>query len=159
MCIRDRYNPYVNSGKTKASGFDFDASTRFPIKNVGDMRIKLEGTYNLNYQTYSVADGKYNANINGNYDGGSRLILKLRPSLKAGAWDHGMTVHYASGFSNNSDSSPTYCVTQKVTAENMAACERVQPPTTVDYNLTYTCLLYTSPSPRDATLSRMPSSA
>ena len=30
------------------------------------------------------------------------------------------------------------------------------------YNLdagTYTCLLYTSPSPRDATLSRMPSSA
>ena len=25
--------------------------------------------------------------------------------------------------------------------------------------LTYTCLLYTSPSPRDATLSRMPSSA
>ena len=26
-------------------------------------------------------------------------------------------------------------------------------------NSTYTCLLYTSPSPRDATLSRMPSSA
>ena len=26
-------------------------------------------------------------------------------------------------------------------------------------NLQYTCLLYTSPSPRDATLSRMPSSA
>ena len=26
-------------------------------------------------------------------------------------------------------------------------------------NVTYTCLLYTSPSPRDATLSRMPSSA
>ena len=25
--------------------------------------------------------------------------------------------------------------------------------------ITYTCLLYTSPSPRDATLSRMPSSA
>ena len=28
-----------------------------------------------------------------------------------------------------------------------------------DDQLTYTCLLYTSPSPRDATLSRMPSSA
>mgnify|MGYP003310406498 CR=1 FL=1 len=27
------------------------------------------------------------------------------------------------------------------------------------YNDKYTCLLYTSPSPRDATLSRMPSSA
>jgi iron complex outermembrane receptor protein len=132
------YNPYVNTGKTKASGFDFDATTRFPIKNVGDLKIKLEGTYNLNYQIYSVADGKYNPNINGNYDGGSRLIVKLRPSLKAGAWDHGMTVHYASGFSNNSDSSPTYCVTQKVAAENLAACERVQPPTTLDYNLAYT---------------------
>ena len=27
------------------------------------------------------------------------------------------------------------------------------------FNVTVTCLLYTSPSPRDATLSRMPSSA
>ena len=30
---------------------------------------------------------------------------------------------------------------------------------TIDYPINYTCLLYTSPSPRDATLSRMPSSA
>ena len=30
---------------------------------------------------------------------------------------------------------------------------------TTMYGRTYTCLLYTSPSPRDATLSRMPSSA
>ena len=29
----------------------------------------------------------------------------------------------------------------------------------LDKGLAYTCLLYTSPSPRDATLSRMPSSA
>ena len=29
----------------------------------------------------------------------------------------------------------------------------------VAYQLLYPCLLYTSPSPRDATLSRMPSSA
>ena len=28
-----------------------------------------------------------------------------------------------------------------------------------DFTVTYVCLLYTSPSPRDATLSRMPSSA
>ena len=32
-------------------------------------------------------------------------------------------------------------------------------PLTGSYNWDYTCLLYTSPSPRDATLSRMPSSA
>ena len=29
----------------------------------------------------------------------------------------------------------------------------------MSYVMEYTCLLYTSPSPRDATLSRMPSSA
>ena len=29
----------------------------------------------------------------------------------------------------------------------------------VRFEMTYACLLYTSPSPRDATLSRMPSSA
>ena len=29
----------------------------------------------------------------------------------------------------------------------------------LSYGLDYSCLLYTSPSPRDATLSRMPSSA
>jgi iron complex outermembrane receptor protein len=130
------YNPYVNSGKTKASGFDFDASTRFALP-AGDLRIKLEGTYNLNYQIYSVADGKYNPNINGNYDGGSRLILKLRPSLKTGPVDQGLTVNFASGYSNNNDSSPTYCVTQKVAAEYMDACERVKSNTTVDYNLAY----------------------
>ena len=30
---------------------------------------------------------------------------------------------------------------------------------TANYTLTYACLLYTSPSPRDGLLSRMPSSA
>ena len=29
----------------------------------------------------------------------------------------------------------------------------------INIDISYTCLLYTSPSPRDATLSRMPSSA
>ena len=32
-------------------------------------------------------------------------------------------------------------------------------PATVDFGAGVSCLLYTSPSPRDATLSRMPSSA
>ena len=132
------YNPYVNTGKSKVSGFDFDATTRFPIKNVGDMKIKLEGAYLLNYQTYSEADGKYNPNTAGNYDGGSRLFLKLRPSLKVGAYDHGMTVNFASGYSNNNDASPTYCVTQKVAAEYMDACGRAGSNTTIDYNLAYT---------------------
>ena len=37
--------------------------------------------------------------------------------------------------------------------------EKLGFPTKKDEAWKYTCLLYTSPSPRDATLSRMPSSA
>lgn len=131
------YNPYVNTGKTKVSGLDFDAATRFNLKEYGDLRLRLEGNYTLNYQSYSQADGKYADNIAGNYDFGSRLRMKGRAAWKNGDWDNGVTVNYLSGYSNNSDSSPTYCVTQKVAPENMAACERVTPRRTMDYNLAY----------------------
>ena len=54
-----------------------------------------------------------------------------------------------------------------VSADNATYCRGVQPiniePVDCDSNdvepLTYACLLYTSPSPRDGLLSRMPSSA
>lgn len=48
-----------------------------------------------------------------------------------------MTLNYASGFSNDNQTSSTYCVTNKVSAENMATCSRVGSNTTVDYNLSY----------------------
>ena len=131
------YNPYVNSGKTRASGFDFDASGRFNTA-IGQVRLKLEGTYLWKYQEFSVTDNAYDSNMAGTYDLGSRMKAKLRGNVKAGAFDHGMTVNYASGYSNNSLSSPTYCVTNKVAADDMAACERVGSNTTVDYNLSYT---------------------
>jgi iron complex outermembrane receptor protein len=47
-------------------------------------------------------------------------------------------MNYASGYSNNSLSSPTYCATNKVAAENLATCEHVGSNTTFDYSLTYT---------------------
>jgi iron complex outermembrane receptor protein len=131
------YNPYVNSGKTRASGFDFDASGRFNTA-IGQVRLKLEGTYLWKYQEFSVTDNAYDSNMAGTYDMGSRMKAKLRGNVKAGAFDHGMTVNYASGYSNNSLSSPTYCVTNKVAAEDMATCEGVGSNTTVDYNLSYT---------------------
>jgi len=130
------YNPYVNSGKTRASGFDFDASGRFNTP-VGQARLKLEGTYLWKYQEFSVADNAYDTNMAGTYDMGSRLKTKLRGSLKAGSFDHGMTINYASGYSNNSLGSPTYCVTNNVSAANMATCGHVGSNTTVDYNLSY----------------------
>lgn len=130
------YNPYVNSGKTRASGFDFDASGRFNTP-LGQARLKLEGTYMLKYQEFSVTTNAYGNNMAGNYDMGSRLRTKLRGSLKAGNFDHGMTLNYKSGFSNNNETSPNYCATNSVSAANLATCGHVGSNTTVDYNLAY----------------------
>ncbi|MBV6322884.1 TonB-dependent receptor plug domain-containing protein [Duganella violaceipulchra] len=131
------YNPYVNSGKTKASGVDFDIAGRVKIPNVGDLRLKLEGNYALNYQVFAVADNAYGINSAGNYDAKARLNTKLRASLKVGAFDHGTTVNYSGGYGLNSDDSLNYCATSGVSAANMPACERVRSLTTVDYNLAY----------------------
>lgn len=131
------YNPYVNSGKTRASGFDFDASGRFNTA-IGQVRLKLEGTYLWKYQEFSLTDNAYDTNIAGTYDMGSRMKAKMRANIKTGSFDNGMTINYASGYSNNSPTSPTYCVTNKVAAEYMATCEKVNSNTTVDYNLAYT---------------------
>ena len=130
------YNPYVNSGKTRASGFDFDAGGRFNTA-IGQVRLKVEGTYLWKYQEFSVTDNAYDTNMAGTYDLGSRMKAKARATLKNGNFDHGVTVNYESGYSNDSLSSPTYCVTNKVAAENMPACSRVGSNTTVDYNLAY----------------------
>ena len=45
------------------------------------------------------------------------------------------------------------------TLEWLEEKKRTDPTAPIDYLEVHVCLLYTSPSPRDATLSRMPSSA
>lgn len=131
------YNPYVNTGKTRASGLDFDVTSRFKIANVGDLRLNLEGNYEMNYQTYSVADKAWDKNLVGTYDRGGQLGAKVTADLKTGNWNNAIVVNYGSGYSANSISSPTYCVTQKVAPENMATCERIDASTFVNYSLTY----------------------
>jgi iron complex outermembrane receptor protein len=137
------YNPYVNSGKTRASGFDFDASGRFNTA-AGQVRLKLEATYLWKYQQFSQTDNAYDTNMAGTYDLGGRLNTKLRGSLKTGAFDHGMTINYTSGYSNNSLSSPTYCATNNVAAAYVDTCGHVGSNTTVDYNLTYSAIKNTT---------------
>ncbi|GAB2854933.1 TonB-dependent receptor [Pseudoduganella ginsengisoli] len=138
------YNPYVNSGKTRAKGFDFEASTRQKLGALGDLTLKLDGVYNWNFQSFNVGDNTYGPNQYGTYDSflnmgvGGRLNANVMAVLKTGVMTNGVTVHYAGNYSNNSEDSPTYCVTQKVAAENMAACETVKPPVTMDYNFSYT---------------------
>ena len=130
------YNPYVNSGRTRVSGIDFDASGRINVAGV-NVRLKLDGLYLLKYQDYSVTDQAYGQNMVGTWDYGSRMTVKARAYVKQGDFDHGITWNYASGYTNNSISSPTYCATQKVAAEYLADCERVDHNTTVDYSLAY----------------------
>ena len=135
------YNPYVNSGRTRVSGFDFDASGRFKFMGT-DFRLKLDGTYVWKYQSYSQALNAYDENIAGTWDydnpnAGSRLKTVTKLYMKNGDFDHAITMNYASGYGNNSNSSPTYCVTQKVAPENMATCNHVGSNTTFDYSLTY----------------------
>ncbi|WP_432382130.1 TonB-dependent receptor plug domain-containing protein [Duganella sp. P38] len=136
------YNPYVNSGKTRTSGFDFDASGRFNTA-LGQVRLKLEGAYTWKYQEYSVTNGAYGANQAGNWDGGPRLNTKLRAALKTGDFDHGATINYTSGYSNNSVSSPTYCATNSVASAYLDTCNHVGSNTTVDYNLAWSGIPHT----------------
>jgi iron complex outermembrane receptor protein len=63
--------------------------------------------------------------------------MKLRAYVKKGDFDQGLTMNYRSGYSTNSISQPTYCVTSNVAAENLATCGRVKANTTFDYNLAY----------------------
>jgi iron complex outermembrane receptor protein len=132
------YNPYVNVGKTKVSGLDFDASTRFNMKEWGLLRLRVDGNYTLKYQTFQVSSNSYSEDQSGTYDFGSKLRLKAGAQWVKGDWDTGLRWNYLSGYSSNSISSPTYCVTQKVAAEWMATCDRVRPRHTLDYNLSYT---------------------
>lgn len=131
------YNPYVNSGKTKVSGLDFDINSKFNVENLGEVKVRLEGFYGINFQTYSVADGKYNPDTFGTYDTGGRVGMTLTTSLRRGDWKHTLTTNYYSGYSANSISQPTYCTTQKVAAEFMPVCERIGDDLTMNYTLTY----------------------
>ncbi len=131
------YRPYENLAKTKVSGLDFDVNSKFNVKNVGEVKIRLEGFYGINFQTYSVTDGKYNPDSFGTYDSGGRVGMTLTTSLRRGDWKHAVTTNYYSGYSTNSQDSATYCVTQKVSAENMGTCERVGDSLSMNYSLTY----------------------
>ena len=130
------YNPYVNSGRTRVQGFDFDAAGRLNVMGTA-VRLKLDGSYNWKYQEFSVTDNKYSQNQTGTYDFGSRLVMVAKAYVKQGDFDHGLTANFASGYSTNSIDSPTYCKTQNVAAEYMDVCGRVGSNTTWNYSLAY----------------------
>ena len=83
----------------------------------------------------------------------------------AGPADNSCGVHIHSGMTCTADAGGHWYDDETITedpwasityAESFPASGTTDP---VDTGYTETCLLYTSPSPRDATLSRMPSSA
>jgi iron complex outermembrane receptor protein len=131
------YNPYVNTGRTRVSGLDFDVTSSFKLADIGTLKVKAEGNYARNYQTFSVANNAWNPNIVGNWDFGGKLDGKLTASLKSGSWDNALMLNYFSGYSTNNEASPTYCETQKVAAENMATCLQVKPRHYLNWSVSY----------------------
>ncbi|MGI4842015.1 MAG: TonB-dependent receptor plug domain-containing protein [Janthinobacterium lividum] len=131
------YNPYVNSGRTRVQGFDFDGKGRFNVLGQ-TVRLFLEGSYVWKLQTFSVTDNAYGPNETGTYDYGSRLNLVAKAYMKQGDFDHAVTASFASSYSTNSIAQPTYCKTQNVAAEYMDTCGRVGSNTVWNYSLAYT---------------------
>ncbi|WP_313033755.1 TonB-dependent receptor domain-containing protein, partial [Massilia alkalitolerans] len=131
------YNPYVNSGRTRVQGFDFDGKGRFSVLGQ-TVRLGLEGSYVWKFQTFSVTDNAYGPNETGTYDYGSRLTVVAKAYMKQGDFDHAVTANFASSYSTNSIAQPTYCKTQNVAAQYMDTCGRVGSNTTWNYALAYT---------------------
>ena len=132
------YNPYVNTGKTKVSGLDFDAETRLKLGAYGELKLEMEGAYLWKYAIFSEADNAYTRNLAGTYDTGARISATMRASWKMQELTNTFTVNHDGSYSNNSLGSPTYCATNKVAEADLPDCGRVKANTTLDYNLLYT---------------------
>ncbi|MGX9220774.1 TonB-dependent receptor plug domain-containing protein [Massilia varians] len=131
------YNPYVNSGRTRVQGFDFDTKGRFNVLGQ-NVRLTLDGSYVWKFQTFSVTDNAYGPNQKGTYDEGPRLVAVAKAYVKRGSFDHAVTANFTSSYSSNSIDQPTYCATQKVAAQYMDVCGRIGSNTTWNYSLAYT---------------------
>ena len=83
-------------------------------------------------------------------------LEKDLPGVLSRASDLGVTKFICVG-TNVEDSKESYDLA--LNYENIFSTAGVHPHDSEEVSKDYFCLLYTSPSPRDATLSRMPSSA
>ena len=92
------------------------------------------------------------------------VMLTLYPTPDATAAAKFLSIYYvkriqdAGGYSNTADV-PYRFVPCMVAGLSYYLSQKVKPELTQQLKLLYDCLLYTSPSPRDGLLSRMPSSA
>jgi iron complex outermembrane receptor protein len=132
------YNPYVNSAKTRVSGLDMDINHSLKIENLGTLKTTLQANYNINYQTFSVANNAWNPNIVGNWDFGGKWDAKVITELKTGAWTNSLTFNFFSGYTTDNESSPTYCVTQNVPAQYMETCKNVKANIKANWSTSYT---------------------
>ena len=102
------------------------------------------------------------SNFNKNSAGGDGGVLYLRGILQATVHNSTFTnnnVPNTGGVSYATGSTLTISETNFLNNTALMVVVWLEPVTAVRLQLLMICLLYTSPSPRDATLSRMPSSA
>lgn len=129
---------YANLYKTKISGIDIDADSRWDWGRVGKFKAGVEGTYLLNYAKWDAEKNAYVENLVGNYTN-NRVKAVAKFSLESGPWTTGVRVNYFSGtrlitdrFDNTNSISG--CADKDIPA---ADCE-VKADIITDFSLQYT---------------------
>ncbi|WP_158228844.1 TonB-dependent receptor plug domain-containing protein [Chitinimonas sp. BJB300] len=87
---------YENLFRTRVSGIDIDADSRFNLASIGRVGVGLEATYMIKHQTYDVEANKWQANLIGRY-AYPRLRATLKTSLTRGPWSTSLRFHYMAG--------------------------------------------------------------
>lgn len=87
---------YANLYKTKISGIDIDADSRWDLGSVGKFKAGLEATYLINYAKWDADKNAYVENLVGNY-ANYRVKAVAKFSLDSGPVTTGVRVNYFSG--------------------------------------------------------------
>ena len=169
MCIRDRYNGLTNDSinnltdqneRSAAAGGVANGDTDFGSLERGEMEAMMSAPFGR--ESTGGTDGSGTEEPGGEHRFGFAFEETLgrvntdffnMPNLRWLTWNNRPYVSHLE-LTNVPISSP-----ENLTADFSNRIETEDPYTSQVVDGGGTCLLYTSPSPRDATLSRMPSSA
>jgi iron complex outermembrane receptor protein len=128
---------FENGVKTRTSGVDLGLHQRFPTP-MGPLDIGLQGTYLLNFQTYSLLRGGYGDNLAGRYNY-PRFKAILSAALKAGDLVHAVRANFSGPTKLQGDFYDTLYTLEGCAELGWNASEcRVKHHVTFDYHLGYT---------------------
>ena len=166
--VVDLFNGQVNLGGQTTSGFDYNVAYNFETE-YGDFRVNWDGTY-VDERTTIVVDPVTNtstefndAGLAGDRDVVPRLRTNLAVTWAYDDWTANWLVRFI-GHTTEECSIDGDTLDQQLCSDPSEelggdSFNELEDMAYHDVSLGYACLLYTSPSPRDLSTSRMPSSA